>query len=67
MMKRHCCVAIIVTVLFAVIGNSGICLAADPEPISVTYTLATEQDRSPISPYIYGSNSSMPAADNIPA
>jgi mannan endo-1,4-beta-mannosidase len=46
---------------------SGVGFAADPASIPVTYTIATEQDRTPISPLVYGSNDKMTAAENIPA
>jgi len=39
--------------------------AAAPGAINVTYTIGTEQGRSPISPYIYGSNFTMAAAENF--
>ncbi|MBN1125839.1 MAG: hypothetical protein JXA82_12590 [Sedimentisphaerales bacterium] len=35
--------------------------------ITVTYTIDTGQDRAPISPYIYGSNSSMTGSENLAA
>lgn len=66
-MKVHLFTATAVAILFALIINFEICLAADPEMISVSYTIDTEQEHSPISPYIYGSNSSMSSAENIPA
>lgn len=59
--------ALVVAVPVVVMCNFGICIAADPDAISVIFTIDTEKDRSPISPLVYGSNSSMPAADNIPA
>ena len=62
------CTAIALTGWVGVFLFSGICPAAgDPGTISVTYTIATEQERSPISPFVYGSNEKMTAAENIPA
>lgn len=61
------CAAIALLAWVGVWLLSGVCHAADPVSIPVTYTIATEQDRTPISPFVYGSNSSMTTAENIPA
>ncbi len=38
--------------------------SADTAAIPATFTIDTTQDRHPISPYIYGSNQTLPAFDN---
>jgi hypothetical protein len=61
------CSVMALTAWVGVFLFSGVCFAADPASIPVIYTIATELDRSPISPFVYGSNEKMTAAENIPA